>query len=185
MASRLTLIPPSPVPPSRRTPPVTAQSSELRTASQTRPVQHQQRQPHPPPPRPLQHAPQLPPRSQRDPQRGDLLAFLPGRPVVMDACVTHPLAASAGAEAAWTKGGNHGSQRCTQAEQTQPHLHWCLPFCTAESRDKRSRGPRGFVLLNEIAEYSAGIASVSKKLFMENAMRDQSTTLCRGVPGKS
>ena len=35
-----------------------------------------------------------PPRCQRNPQRGDLLAFLPGRPVVMDLCapgVTHPL----------------------------------------------------------------------------------------------
>ena len=40
-------------------------------------------------------AQQLPPRSRRDPERGDLLALLPGRPIVADICVPHPLAASA------------------------------------------------------------------------------------------
>ena len=86
-------------------PPMTAQSSEPRTAAQQHPAQQEQQrqwqqrqqQPHPPPL-------ELPPRSQRDPQRGDLLAFLPGRPIVMDVCVTHPLAASAVAAAAWTTG---------------------------------------------------------------------------------
>ena len=46
----------------------------------------------------------LPPRSQRDPQRGDLLLYLPGRPVVVDVCVTHPLASSAVAASAWRTG---------------------------------------------------------------------------------
>ena len=32
----------------------------------------------------------LPPRSQRVLQRGDHLLYLPGRPVVVDVCVTHP-----------------------------------------------------------------------------------------------
>ena len=40
-------------------------------------------------------AQQLPPRSRRDPERGDLLALLPGRLVVADICVTHVLEASA------------------------------------------------------------------------------------------
>ena len=40
-------------------------------------------------------AQQLPPRSRRDPERGDLLALLPDRHIVLDICVTHPLAASA------------------------------------------------------------------------------------------
>ena len=60
-------------------PPVTTQSSEPRTAAQQQPAQQQ---PHPPPMQP-------PPHSQREPQRGDLLAFLPGCPAVMDVCVTH------------------------------------------------------------------------------------------------
>ena len=34
-------------------------------------------------------------RSQRDPERVKLLALLPGRPIVADICVTHPLAVSA------------------------------------------------------------------------------------------
>ena len=42
-------------------------------------------------------------------------------------------------------------------------------------------GPEAFGLLNEIAEYAAAIESVSKKLFMEDAMLDLCTTLCRGV----
>ena len=46
-------------------------------------------------------------------------------------------------------------------------------------------GPEAFALLNEIAEYTAGIGSVSRKLYMENAMRDLSTTLCQGWRSKS
>ena len=75
--------------------------------------------------------------------------------------------------------GNRGSQRCTRAEQVQLHRRWCLPLCTAESGDIRSCGPIGFALLYvyEIAEYAAGIGSVSKKIFLENAMQDLSITL--------
>ena len=83
---------------------VTAQSSEPPTAAQQQPAQQQQQQrqqpqqqPHPPPL-------ELPPRSQSDPQRGDLLAYLRGRPVVMDVRVTRRLADSAVAAAAWTTG---------------------------------------------------------------------------------
>ena len=73
-----------------------------------------------PPPRPIPpHPPvrQLPPppaapparpgsrhAPSANPQRGDLLLYLPGRPVVVDACVTHPLASSAVAAAAWGTG---------------------------------------------------------------------------------
>ena len=46
-------------------------------------------------------------------------------------------------------------------------------------------GREAFALLNEIAENAAGVGSVSRELFMENAMQDVSTTLCRGLPGKS
>ena len=46
----------------------------------------------------------LPPRSQRDPQRSDLLLYLPWQLVVVDVCVTHPLASSAVAAAAWGTG---------------------------------------------------------------------------------
>ena len=46
----------------------------------------------------------LTPSSQRDPQRGDLLLYLPERPVVVDVCVNHSLASSAVAAAAWGTG---------------------------------------------------------------------------------
>ena len=153
-------------------PPVTAQSSDQRTAAQRQPAQQQRRQPHPPPP-------QLPPRSHS--RRGDLIAFLPGRPAVMDVCVTHPLAASAVAAAAWTTGA---SAEDKDALKRNAYSRTGTGFCrfvplTHEAYGRA--GPEAFALLNEIAEYAAGIGSVSKKLFMENAMRDLSTTLCRGV----
>ena len=36
-------------------------------------------------------------------------------------------------------------------------------------------------LLNEIAEFAASSGLVSKRLFLENAMRELPTTLCRGI----
>ena len=42
-------------------------------------------------------------------------------------------------------------------------------------------GPPAFALLHELAEFAASTGAVSKKIFMENAMRDLSTTLCRGI----
>ena len=43
-------------------------------------------------------------------------------------------------------------------------------------------GPEALALLFKIAEYAAGIGSVSKKIFMENAVRDLCSTACRGLP---
>ena len=42
-------------------------------------------------------------------------------------------------------------------------------------------GQPAFALLNEIAEFAADMGAVSKRVFLRNAMRDLSTTLCRGV----
>ena len=42
-------------------------------------------------------------------------------------------------------------------------------------------GPPAFALLHEVAEFAALTGSVSKKIFMENAMRGLSTTLCSGI----
>ena len=43
-------------------------------------------------------------------------------------------------------------------------------------------GPAAFALLNEIAEFAAGSGVVSKRLLLENVMRDLTTTLWRGIP---
>ena len=160
-------------------PPVTAQSSAPRTAAQQHPAQQQQQQrqqqqPHPPPL-------ELPPRSHRDPQRGDLLAFLPGRPVVMDVCVTHPLAASDVAAAARTTGATAEAKDALKRNKYSRTGTGACSFVPLSHETYGRAGPEAFALLNEIAEYAAGIGSGSKKLFTENAMRDLSTTLCRGV----
>ena len=42
-------------------------------------------------------------------------------------------------------------------------------------------GPPAFTLLHELAEFAASTGAVFKKIFMENAMRDLSTTLCRSI----
>ena len=46
-------------------------------------------------------------------------------------------------------------------------------------------GPPALVLLHEVAEFAASTRAVSKKIFMENAMRDLSTALCVASHGKS
>ena len=42
-------------------------------------------------------------------------------------------------------------------------------------------GPPALALLHELAEFAASTGAVSKKIFMENTMRDRSTTLCCGI----
>ena len=56
-----------------------------------------------------------------------------------------------------------------------------MPVRPAEPRDVWSRQAVGFALLNEIAEFAAGSGVVSKRILLENAMRDLSTTLCRRI----
>ena len=83
--------------------------------------------------------------------------------MVVDVCVTHPLASSAVAAAAW------GTGVSTEAKDV---LKW----------DKYGRaGPLALALLHELAEFAPSTGAVSKKIFMENALRNLSTTLCRGV----
>jgi len=103
---------------------------------------------------------QLPPRSQRNPERGDLLALLPGRPIGADICGIHPLLASAVEAAAWdagatAKGGKdwhrRDQYRCTGTGSWRfvPLIH--ATFGRA--------GPAASVLLNEIAEFVASSGS--------------------------
>lgn len=42
-------------------------------------------------------------------------------------------------------------------------------------------GPAAFAFLNRLAAVSAGSGAMSQRRFLENAMRDISTTLCRAV----
>ena len=123
----------------------------------------------------------FPPRSQRDPRRGDLLLYLPGRPVVVDVCVTHPLASSAVAAAAWGAGV---SAKANDALKQDKYGGTGTGACRVVPLSHETYGwaePPAFALLHELSEFADSTGAVSKKSFMENVMRDLSTTLCRGI----
>ena len=100
----------------------------------------------------MQHEPQLPPCCQCDPQRGDVLAFLPGRAVEGDVCVTHPLAGSAVAAAGLTTGATveaKNTLKQNKTSRTGTGACRCVPL----SHDTYGRArPEAFALPNEVAE---------------------------------
>ena len=103
--------------------------------------------------------------------RGDLLLYLPGWPVVVDVCVTHPLASSAVAAAALGTGerdkhGRTGTGTCRFVPMSHENYYRAAP---------------AFALLHELAEFAASTGAVSKTVFMENAIRNLSTTLRRCI----
>ena len=121
-------------------------------------------------------AQQLPPRSRCDPERGDLLALLPGRPIVADICVTHPLASAVKAAARDTGATAKGKDSLKRDKYSRTGTGACR-FDPLSHETFGRAGPAVFALLNEIAEFVAGSRIVSKKKFLKNAMRDLSTTL--------
>ena len=123
----------------------------------------------------------VPPRSQRDPQRGDLLLYLPGRPVVVDVCVTHPLASSAVAAVAWGTGVSAEAKDALKWDKYSRTGTCACRFVPLSHETYGRACPPAFALLHELAEFSASTGAVSKKIIMENAMRDLSATLCRGI----
>ena len=123
----------------------------------------------------------LPPRSQRDPQRGDLLLNLPGRPVLVDVCVTHPLASSAVAAAAWGTGESAESKDALKRDKYGRTGTGACRFVPLSHETYGRAGRPAFALLYELAEFAASTGAVSKKIFMENVMRELSTTLCHGI----
>ena len=104
-----------------------------------------------------------------------------GRAVVVDVCVTHPLASFAVAAAAW---GIGVSAEAKDALKRDKYGHTGIGLChfVRLSHETYGRaGPPTFALLHELAESAASTGAVSKKIFMVNAMRDHSTTLCCGI----
>ena len=103
------------------------------------------------------------PRSQRDPQRGDLLMYLPGRPVVVDVCVTHPISSSAIATAAW---GTGVSAKAKDALKRGKYGRTGTGACRFVPLSHETYGRAGcpaFALLHELAEFAASTGAVSKK----------------------
>ena len=95
--------------------------------------------------------------------------------------MTHPLAASAVAAAAWTTRATAEAKNALKRNKYSRTGTGACRFVPPSRETYGRAGPEAFALLNEIAEYASGIGSVSKKVCMENAMRDLSTILCRGV----
>ena len=126
-------------------------------------------------------AQQLPPCSRRGFEQGDLLALLPGSPIVADICVTHPLAASAVKAAARdTSATAKEEDSLKRDEYSRTGTGACRIVPLSHETFGRA-GPSAFALLNEIAEFAAGSGVVSNRVFLENAMRNLSTTRCRGI----
>ena len=126
-------------------------------------------------------AQQLPPRSRHDSDRGDLLALLPGRPIVADICVTHPLAASTAKAAARDRGVTAKGKHSLKRDKYSRTGTGACRFVALSHETFGRAGPATVALFNEIVEFLASSGVVSQTIFLENAMRDLSTTLCRGI----
>ena len=123
---------------------------------------------------------QLPLRSQRKPERADTLALPPGRPIAADTCVTHPLVASAAKAARDTGATAKGKDSLKRDKCSRAGTGACRLVPLRHGTFGRA-GPAAFALLNKIGKFAASSGVVSKRIFLENAMCDLSTTLCRGI----
>ena len=99
--------------------------------------------------------------------------------------MSHPLAASAVTAAARDTGATaKGKDSLKRDTYSQTGADACR-FVPLSHETFGRAGPEAFALLNEIVEFAASSGVVSKRIFLENAMRDLSTTLCEGSQGKS
>ena len=95
--------------------------------------------------------------------------------------MTHPLAASAVKAAARNTGATaKGKVPLKRDEYSRTGAGACR-FVPLSHETFGRAGPAAFALLIDIAEFAACPGVVSIKIFLENAMRDLSTTLCRGI----
>ena len=102
-------------------------------------------------------AQQLRLRSRRSPERGDLLALLPGRPNVPDICVTHPLVASAVMAAARDTGVTARGKESLKREKYSRTGTGACRFVPPSQETFGRAGPAASALLNEIAEFCGKI----------------------------
>jgi hypothetical protein len=122
-----------------------------------------------------------PPRSRRGAQRGDILAFFPGSPVIGDVCVSHPLAGSNVRSAATCDGAAAAQSDQRKRDKYGRAGSGAFTLVPLSHETYGRIGPAAFAFLNRLADLAAGSGTASRRLFLENAMRDLSTTLCRAV----
>ena len=117
-------------------------------------------------------------------QDHQLRVYLPGRRLVVDVCVTHPLSSSAVAAEAWGTGSSAEAKDALKRDKygrTGTGVCRVVPL----SHDTYGRAaPSAFALLHELVEFAAATGAVSKNIFMENNIicaARLSTTPCRGI----
>ena len=117
----------------------------------------------------------------RPPARADLLVLFPGEPVVADVCVTHPLSSSAVASSA-----RRGGEAAKRAEDAKYRKYGrsgtgACGFVPLAHETYGRTGQAAFLFLSKLATVAASSGSVCRRTFLQGAMRDLSTTLCRAV----
>ena len=98
--------------------------------------------------------------------------------MVVDVCVTHPLASSAVAAAAWVTGVSAKAKDALRRGKYGRTGTGACRFVSLSHETYGRAGPPACTLLHELAEFAASTGAVSEKIFMENAMRDLSKTIC-------
>ena len=95
--------------------------------------------------------------------------------------MTHPLAAAAVKVAARDTGATAKGKDSLKRDKYSRTGTGAYRFVPLSHEMFGHAGPAAFALRNNIAEFAASSGAVSKRVFLENAMRDLSTTLCRGI----
>ena len=93
----------------------------------------------------------------------------------------HPLVASAVKAAARDTGATAEGKDSLKRDKYSLTGTGACRFVPLSHETFGRAGPAAFALLNEIAEFVASSGVVSERIFLENAMHDLSTTLCRGI----
>ena len=99
----------------------------------------------------------------------------------MDVCVTHPLASSAVASAAWGTGVSSEAKDALKRDKYGRTGTGACRFVPLSHETYGRAGPPAVAHLYELSEFAASTGAVSKKIFMENSMCELSTTLFRGT----
>ena len=122
-------------------------------------------------------------RTNGDLEWGDLLAMAlhPGRLIVAGIYVPQPLAASTVKSAARDTGAAAMGKDSLKRDKYSRTGTGACRFVPLSHEMFGRAGRAAFALLNGIAGFAASSGVVSKRTFLENAMRNLSTTLCRGI----
>ena len=121
------------------------------------------------------------PRHLRPPSRGDVLAFLPGAPTLLDVCVTHPLAPSVVGRAAASGGAAARAAESAKRRKYDRLGTGATAFVPLAHETFGRLGPAAFRFLNKVADGAASSGAVSRRVFLRNSLRRLSCAMCRAV----